>query len=41
MSLIQLYDLNKKNNELQSKVKKIQMTPNGTLNCREPAKTIL
>lgn len=40
MSLIQRYDLNneKKYNELQGKAKKIMMTLNGTLNCREPAK---
>lgn len=40
ISLIQRYDLNneKKYNELQSEAKKIMMTLNGTLNCREPAK---
>lgn len=40
MSLIQRYDLNneKKYTELQSEAKKILMTLNGTLNCREPAK---
>ena len=40
MSLIQQYDLNneKKYNELQGRAKKIMMTLNGKLNCREPAK---
>jgi hypothetical protein len=40
MSLIERYDLNneKKYDELQGEAKRIMMTLNGTLNCREPAK---
>jgi hypothetical protein len=40
MSLIQRYDLNneKRYNELQGEAKKIRLTLNGKVNCREPAK---
>ena len=40
MSLIQRYDLNneKTYDELQGEAKKMMMTLNGSLDCREPAK---
>jgi len=40
IALIQRYDLNneKRYDELQGEAKKIMMTLNNTLNCREPAK---